>query len=223
MSGRKTFDSIKDMPETVPLFPLAGALLLPRGQMPLNIFEPRYLDMVDAALKSNRIIGMIQPETDLEEDGDMLPLARVGCLGRITQFADMEDGRYLIVLTGLSRFQRLEDVVSRKRFRQARIDVTPFVDDFNVGLGEADVDREDLVRTLRAYVKAEDLDINWAEVKTAPTEALVNALAMMSPFGTREKQALLEAPDLQSRAAILVAMTEVELARRAHSSSVPLQ
>ena len=223
MSGRKTYSSVDDMPEIVPLFPLAGALLLPRGQMPLNIFEPRYLDMVDAALKADRIIGMIQPDSEQADETAPPSLSRIGCAGRITQFADTGDGRYLISLTGLSRFTLVEEVASRKKFRQGRIDVSAFADDFREGLGEREVDRPDLIRTLKAYVKAEDLDINWSEVNTAPTEALVNALAMMCPFGPREKQALLEAVDLQARAAILVAMTEVELARRDDGYSAPLQ
>lgn len=223
MSGRKTYSSIADMPDVVPLFPLSGALLLPRGQMPLNIFEPRYLDMVDDALKTHRLIGMIQPESEQADETAPPTLSRVGCLGRLTQFVDMEDGRYLIGLTGLCRFVLVEEVATRKAYRSGRIDASAFADDFREGLGERDVDREDLIRTLRAYVKAEDLEINWAEVKTAPTEALVNALAMMSPFGPREKQALLEAPDLQSRAAILVAMTEVDLARRDDGRTAPLQ
>ena len=220
MSGRKTYSSVKDMPEIVPLFPLAGALLLPRGQMPLNIFEPRYLDMVDAALKADRIIGMIQPGGEQADETAPVSLSRIGCAGRITQFADTGDGRYLISLTGLCRFTLVEEVASRT---QGRIDASAFTDDFMEGLGERDVDRPDLIRTLKAYVKAEDLDINWSEVNTAPTEALVNALAMMCPFGPREKQALLEAVDLQARAAILVAMTEVELARRDDGYSAPLQ
>ena len=223
MSGRKTYFTVDDMPDIVPLFPLTGALLLPRGQMPLNIFEPRYLDMVDAALKSDRIIGMIQPETGQADETNTISLSRIGCAGRITQFADTGDGRYIISLTGLCRFNLVEEVPSLHKFRQGRIDSSSFADDFKEGLGEREVDRADMIRTLKAYVKAEDLDINWAEVNTAPTEALVNALAMMSPFGPREKQALLEAVDLQSRAAILVAITEVELARRDDGRSSPLQ
>jgi Lon protease-like protein len=223
MSGRKTYSMVGEMPDSVPLFPLAGALLLPRGQMPLNIFEPRYLDMVDAALKSDRIIGMIQPVSEQPDETAPPRLSRIGCAGRITQFADTGDGRYLISLTGLCRFTLVGEVVSSQKYRQGRIDVSAFADDFREGLGEREVDRADLIRTLKAYVQAEDLEINWAEVNTAPTEALVNALAMMCPFGPREKQALLEAADLQSRAAILVAITEVELARRDDGRSAPLQ
>ena len=156
MSGRKTYSAVDDMPEIVPLFPLAGALLLPRGQMPLNIFEPRYLDMVDAALKADRIIGMIQPDSEQADETAPASLSRIGCAGRITQFADTGDGRYLISLTGLCRFTLVEEVASRKKFRQGRIDVSAFADDFREGLGEREVDRADLIRTLKAYVKAED-------------------------------------------------------------------
>jgi Lon protease-like protein len=179
--------------------------------------------MVDAALKADRIIGMIQPGGEQADETAPVSLSRIGCAGRITQFADTGDGRYLISLTGLCRFTLVEEVASRTKFRQGRIDASAFTDDFMEGLGERDVDRPDLIRTLKAYVKAEDLDINWSEVNTAPTEALVNALAMMCPFGPREKQALLEAVDLQARAAILVSMTEVELARRDDGYSAPLQ
>ena len=197
--------------------------MLPRGQMPLNIFEPRYLDMVDAALRGNRLIGMIQPVDDQSEDGKQPLLFPVGCVGRISQFVEAEGDRYIITLTGLCRFRLVEEKAVRTPFRQARVSYEDFASDFEARKGEEAVDRADLLRTLKAYVEAEQLEINWREVNAAPTEALVNALSMMCPFGTREKQALLEAHDLAARAAILVAMTEIELARRDDGSATGLQ
>ena len=223
MTPRRNIETLETMPEILPLFPLAGALMLPRGQMPLNVFEPRYLDMVDAALSGNRLIGMIQPLDDASDDEAAPSLFPVGCAGRITQFIEAEGDRYIITLTGLCRFRLVEELVCETGFRQARISYDEFADDFEARKGEEAVDRADLLRTLKAYVAAEELEINWREVNAAPTEALVNALSMMCPFGTREKQALLEAHDLSSRAAILVAMTEIELARRDDGSATGLQ
>lgn len=223
MIRRRNIETLETMSEIMPLFPLAGALMLPRGQMPLNIFEPRYLDMVDAALRGNRLIGMIQPMDQGDEDDTVPALFPVGCVGRITQFVEAEENRYIITLTGLCRFRLIEELVCETGYRQARIAYDEFADDFEARKGEEAVDRADLLRTLKAYVASEELEINWREVNAAPTEALVNALSMMCPFGTREKQALLEAPDLSARAAILVAMTEIELARRDDGSATGLQ
>ncbi len=202
-----------DMPRVVPLFPLSGALLLPRGQLPLNIFEPRYLAMVDDALKSHRLIGMIQPDPQTGTGREGPGLFRVGCAGRITQFAESGDGRYVVTLTGVARFAVVEEIAALTPYRQAKADFTPFGDDFSPRLGEAAVDRDGVLRTLRDFAKANELQIDWDSINGAPNEALVNALSMMSPFGPREKQALLEATDLKVRADVLVAITEVELAR----------
>ena len=223
MIRHRLIETFDNMPERLPLFPLAGALMLPRGQMPLNVFEPRYLDMVDAALSGNRVIGMIQPVDDPSGDDTKTDLFPVGCAGRLTQFVEAEGDRYIITLTGLCRFRLVEELVCETGFRQARVSYADFADDFEARKGEEAVDRADLLRALKAYVAAEDLEINWREVNAAPTEALVNALSMMCPFGSREKQALLEAHDLSSRAAILVAMTEIELARRDDGSATGLQ
>lgn len=203
-----------DCPDLIPVFPLPGALLLPRGQMPLNIFEPRYLAMIDDALRTHRIIGMIQPEEDQQT-----ALCRVGCAGRITQFAESGDGRYLITLTGIARFGVVIENPATTPYRQCRVTFEPFAADFTPRLGEDTVARDELVVALRDFAGANDLDIDWEGVDQAPTEALVNALAMMSPFGPREKQALLEAEDLKARADMLVAMTQMELARRGASDS----
>jgi Lon protease-like protein len=212
-----------ELPEVIPVFPLPGALLLPRGQMPLNIFEPRYLAMVDDALRSARLIGMIQPDIVHTEEAARPVLFRVGCVGRITQLAESGDGRYLLELTGVSRFRVLEELEVATAYRQCRVDYFPFLDDFTARKGEEDVDRAALLRVLADFLKANNLRVDWEGIDKAPNEALVNALAMMSPYGTPEKQALLEAPDLKTRAEILVAVTEIELAKKRTSGDPPLQ
>ncbi|MDQ0471243.1 LON peptidase substrate-binding domain-containing protein [Labrys wisconsinensis] len=210
-----------DLPAVIPVFPLAGALLLPRGHMPLNIFEPRYLAMVDDALRGPRLIGMIQPEA--EDASDVPRLYHVGCVGRITSFSETGDGRYLIQLTGVARFRVLEEPVVATPYRQCRVTAEPFAVDFKPRAGEGEVDRDALIRTLRAYIDATGLQADWDAIRQAPNEALVNALSMMSPFGVREKQALLEAASLKQRADMLVAITEIELAKNGPGGDGPLQ
>jgi Lon protease-like protein len=213
-----------DVAPVIPVFPLAGALLLPRGQMPLNIFEPRYLAMVDDALKSgHRLIGMIQPDPAHAGPADKPPLYRVGCVGRITQLAETGDGRYLIQLTGVSRFAIEQELPVSTPYRQCRVTYAGFADDFVARKGEELVDRAALLAALSAFLKANDLKADWQGIENAPNEALVNALAMMSPYGSAEKQALLEAPDLKTRAEILVAVTEIELAKTMAPGDTPLQ
>jgi Lon protease-like protein len=208
MSLNQTYSAPDSLPASFPIFPLAKALLLPRGQLPLNIFEPRYLAMIDDALKAHRIIGMIQPNPEAA-----LGLFPVGCAGRITQLAETGDGRYLVTLTGIARFRVVEEIDAITPYRQALADFTPFSVDFSPRAGEDLVDRDGLLRTLRSFAESNDLQLDWDSINEAPNEALVNALSMMSPFGAREKQALLEAKDLKGRADVLVAMTEFELAR----------
>jgi hypothetical protein len=213
-----------DLPEVIPVFPLPGALLLPRGQMPLNIFEPRYLAMIDDALRDgHRLIGMIQPDGSQAGRADEPPLFKVGCVGRITQLAESGDGRYLIELTGVARFRIEQELPVKTEYRQFRVTYTPFVNDFIARKGEDDVDREAVLTALRAFMKANDLKADWEGIDQAPNEALVNALSMMSPYGPPEKQALLEAPDLKTRAELLVAITEIELAKKNTEGEPQLQ
>jgi Lon protease-like protein len=213
-----------DLPEVIPVFPLPGALLLPRGQMPLNIFEPRYLAMVDDALRDgHRLIGMIQPDVSHSQDETHPVLFRVGCVGRITQLAEAGDGLYILELTGIARFKVVEEVSVLTPYRQCKVDFFAYVDDFTARKGEDDVDRAGLLRALSDFLKANDLKADWEGIENAPNEALVNALAMMSPYGTAEKQALLEAPDLKTRAEILIAATEIELAKKTSGGETPLQ
>jgi Lon protease-like protein len=213
-----------DMPEVIPVFPLPGALLLPRGQMPLNIFEPRYLAMIDDSLRDgHRLIGMIQPDTAHGDGGKKPPLFKIGCVGRITHLAESGDGRYLIELTGVARFRIEEELHVATLYRQCRVTYAPFADDFVARKGEDKVDRDALLTTLRGFLEANDLKADWDGIEQAPNEALVNALSMMSPYGTAEKQALLEAPDLKSRAEILIAITEIELAKKNTEGEPQLQ
>ena len=211
-----------DLPAIIPVFPLAGALLLPRGRLPLNIFEPRYLAMIDDTLRDgHRLVGMIQPEGD--RDIEPPALFRIGCVGRITQLAESGDGRYIIELTGVARFRIEEELEVNTDYRQCRVSYMPFSDDFIARKGEDDVDREALLRALTAFMKANEMQADWNDISQAPTEALVNGLSMMSPYGTAEKQALLEAPDLKTRAELLVAITEIELAKKNLEGEPPLQ
>lgn len=213
-----------DLPEIIPVFPLPGALLLPRGQMPLNIFEPRYLAMVDDSFRDgHRLIGMIQPDVAHSKNSDKPALFRVGCVGRITQLAESGDGRYILELTGVARFRVVEELEVLTAYRQCKVDFFAFVDDFTARMGEEEVDREALLTVLADFLKANNLKVDWEGVESAPNEALVNALAMMSPYGPAEKQAMLEAPDLKTRAEILIAVTEMDLAKKRTSGDPPLQ
>jgi uncharacterized protein len=212
-----------DLTEVIPVFPLPGALLLPRGQMPLNIFEPRYLAMVDDALRDgHRLIGMIQPDAAHGESRKP-SLYKIGCVGRITQLAESGDGRYLIELTGIARFRVEQELSVKTEYRQCRVTYLPFIDDFVARKGEDAVDRAAVLSALREFMKANNLQADWEGIDQAPNEALVNALSMMSPYGAPEKQALLEAPDLKTRAELLVAITEIELAKKNTEGETPLQ
>lgn len=217
-AGNRVYTDPAALPDIIPVFPLPAALLLPRADLPLNIFEPRYVAMLDHALRGDRIIGMIQPDEERADAGDLL---EVGCAGRITAFAESGDGRYLVTLTGIARFQALEEIEADTAFRQCRVSAHRFVADFG-DVDEDSVDRETVLRTFRDYLDANRLKADWDSVEQASNEVLVNALAMMAPFGSAEKQALLEAPDLRARADTLVAITELLMAREAGNAR-PLQ
>ncbi|MEJ1160019.1 LON peptidase substrate-binding domain-containing protein [Prosthecomicrobium sp. N25] len=224
-AGNQTYRGPDDVPPVVPVFPLPAALLLPRGQMPLNIFEPRYLAMVDGAMRGDRVIGMIQPRFDkgpLDLAGRPA-LCRIGCLGRITQYAETGDGRLLVTLSGIARFEVDEELATTTPYRQVQAATDAFADDFKPHLGEAEVDRKTLMRVFRAYLEANNLEADWSSFDQAPTEALVNTLSMMAPYGPAEKQALLEAQDLKTRADMLVALTEMVLAGGDGQPRGPLQ
>lgn len=224
MPMNAVYEGPADLAEVIPVFPLPGALLLPRGQMPLNIFEPRYLEMVDDALADRRrLIGMIMPDAGNPGPESRPNLYRVGCVGRITQIAESGDGRYLLQLTGISRFRIEEELRVATAYRQCRVTYSPFADDFIARKGENEVDRNAVLQALSDFLEANNLKTDWEGIENAPNEALVNALAMMSPYGSAEKQALLEAPNLKTRAEILVAVTEIELAKSKAPGETPLQ
>ncbi len=188
-----------DLPEIIPLFPLAGAVFFPRANLPLNIFEPRYLRMVDDAMRSDRIIGMIQPSVA----GDLKPeLFSVGCAGRIVTYGETDDGRMVISLRGVARFRLTEELSAMTPYRQARVDYTPFGGDFSPidpNESEALFDRKGYLETLRLYLRTIAVQIDWAWVEAAAPEVLINAFSMLAPLRPEEKQALLEAPTLQDR------------------------
>lgn len=223
--GNATYASLHDLPQVVPLFVLPGAILLPRSHMPLNVFEPRYLAMVDSALRTDRMIGVIQPEFETGDDelAGRPKLCSVGCMGRITGFQESGDGRYLITLSGVARFELRGELEERAPFRRGHVDATRFAHDLYAGNGEDDVDRSQLLSTLKEYLSANELEADWDSVNSASTEILVNALCMMSPYGPKEKQALLETDNLKTRADTLVALAEVELARGSGADGPNLQ
>jgi len=211
-----------DLPTTLAVFPLTAALLLPGGRMPLNIFEPRYLQMIDDAIAGSRLIGMIQPSLDgtLRPDGEPT-LCPVGCIGRITSLAETGDGRYLISLQGVCRFRVSQELAVKTPFRQCKI--TCFGADLGEDKAGADVDRPALLKAFRTYLQANELEADWESVSRADNAILVNALSMMAPYGAAEKQALLEAPDLKTRAETLIAITEMALARENEDFGSSLQ
>ncbi len=205
----KHYTSLGELPAVVPVFPLAGALLLPRTDLPLNIFEPRYVALVEHAMRGNRLIGMIQPARD--DQGDTPRLARIGCLGRITSYAESDDDRLLISLTGVCRFVVTREREAETPFRQIEADYSGFAADL-VGEGSArSVDRGAVIRAFRQYLEANSMSANWEEVEQVPTELLVNTLSQLAPYPAPEKQALLEASDIRARADMLIALTELAL------------
>ena len=179
------------------------------------MFEPRYLEMLDDALAGERLIGVIQPVAGDESESESPELFPVGCAGRIVQYAEIGDKRCFLTLMGVARFRVARELAVATRYRSVVADYADFADDFTEGLGESAVDRKALVDALRDFAEANKVGVDWDDIEKASNETLVNALAMMSPYGTREKQALLEARDLKSRAEILVAISQVELARGA--------
>ncbi|TPK71801.1 ATP-dependent protease [Mesorhizobium sp. B2-3-3] len=221
-AGNAHYRLAKDLPSAIPIFPLEGALLLPGGRMPLNIFEPRYLQMVDEAVAGSRLIGIIQPSLDgaLREDGEP-ELCNVGCAGRIIAFSETGDGRYLISLQGVCRFRIGQELTVKTPFRQVK--PAPFLADLGDDQAANEIDRPALLKAFRAYLQANDLEADWESVSRAENAMLVNALSMMAPYGPAEKQALLEAADLKTRAETLIAITEMALARENEDFGSSLQ
>jgi Lon protease-like protein len=221
------YRSASDLPKLLPVFPLRGAILLPRASLTLNVFELRYLALVDHALAGNRLIGVVQPAPEAGDgespQGKVFPLRRVGCAGRITSFTESDDGRVVVALAGVARFRVGRDVDGEEPFRVCQVDFAPYGEDFVSGYGEDDVDRPRLIATLRSYLIANNLNADWERINGASTERLVNTLSILSPYGPEEKQCLLEARDLRARAEALVALAEMELAARDDGSGTSLQ
>jgi hypothetical protein len=199
----------QDLPATIPVFPLTGAILLPRAVLPLNIFEPRYLNMVDDALGGARLIGMVQPAdggVGIQEP----QLCEIGGLGRITSFAETDDGRYLISLTGICRFRLTEELNAGTPYRQVLAGYDDYAADLAASGVDAAIDRDNLRDALRRYVDAHGFEADWSAVDDAPPEALVNAIAALCPFDPAAKQALLEARDLRERCSALITLLELD-------------
>jgi hypothetical protein len=200
---------VEDLPGEFPVFPLPGALLLPRGKLPLRIFEPRYVAMTEDALGQGRMFGMIQPDPTLADSHHGPALFRVGCLGRLSSFSETDEGHYLITLTGLIRFTVAGELDMRRGYRRVRGDFSPYLADLDLAPRPIGIARESLLTTLRSYFAHRGLDANWDAIKQLPDDMLVVTLSMVCPFEPAEKQALLEAPADAERSAALLALLQM--------------
>ena len=197
------------LPPEIALFPLSGVLLLPRGELPLHIFEPRYVALFDDALRGDRLVGIIQPRhADGETAGDAAPLFATGCAGKITSFSETPDGRYYVTLTGVSRFDLAAEGPLHRGYRRAQVDWRPYAADCQPA-ARLDLDRDRLKALLGAYFDQHAIACDWGSIDGAPDEKLITCLSMICPFDAAEKQALLEAPCCNSRAAKFMAMLEM--------------
>jgi Lon protease-like protein len=201
--------SLQDLPSEFAVFPLTGALLLPGGKLPLNIFEPRYLALTQDSLSSGRMFGMIQPDPHAPETASGPGLYRVGCLGRVSSFSETDDGRLLITLSGLIRFTVDSELDMRHGYRRVRGDFSRYRSDLDEATEPAAMEREKLIEALRGYFVWRKVDANWEAIRRMPDEVLVVTLAMACPFEPVEKQALLEAPTEAERAATLLALLQM--------------
>ncbi|PJF09790.1 LON peptidase substrate-binding domain-containing protein [Pseudorhodobacter sp. MZDSW-24AT] len=212
--------TVSDLPDTIPVFPLPGALMLPRARLPLHIFEPRYLAMIEDCMKTKaRLIGMIQPR---ETPGGEKRLQAIGCAGRLTGFSETEDGRYMITLSGISRFRIREEVQGFTPYRRCQVDWSPFGRDLSrEDESDPGFDRPAFLQLLGRYLTTLNLATDWDSLKEAETELLINSLSMLCPFSPEDKQALLEAPSLSTRRETLV--TLIEFALRGGASDEVMQ
>ena len=202
---------IKGLPGIIPVFPLSGALLLPHGHLPLNIFEPRYLNMIDDALGQGRIFGMVQPTApETDPVNDHAALFPVGCAARIVSFEESTDGRYEIALRGLCRFQVGDELAIENGYRRCRVDYSAFAGDLAEDVSRID-DRGRLLTAVRRYLELQGIEVEWDTLEDTADEALVTSLAMICPFEPREQQALLESPNLQARGKLLATLMEMAL------------
>jgi len=213
--------SADTIPGSVPVFPLSGALLLPHTHRPLNIFEPRYISLVDHILATDRLIGLVQPRDANEESPQgKVSLQKVGCLGRLTQFEEIEENRYIIVLEGISRFELVSELETDTPFRQFSINPEMYETDFDPDFDAEAVNRVQFLAMMRDYAEFADLEIDWEEIERTSTPDLVNLACMLSPYGAAEMQVLLEAGTLSARAETLIALAELEMARGQSGNTV---
>ena len=218
----KRMFNLADLPQTIPVFPLTGALLLPHARLPLNIFEPRYLAMLDDTLKTDhRLIGMVQPR-EMPEGAGEPRLQQIGCAGRVTSFSETEDGRYLITLSGICRFRVLAQNSGFTPYLRADVDWSSFEADIGKPKIDHAFDRPAFLKTLRRFFEKAQLSSDWDSLRDADEEMLINSLSMLCPFGAEEKQALLEAPCLRTRRETLVTLMEFAL-REGEGEDGPLQ
>ena len=221
MSQSPLDPGFEDLPRVIPVFPLTGILLLPDGKLPLNIFEPRYLAMVrDALADEYRIIGMVQPRLADPSDNqgpaglaammDQPEIYKTGCAGRITAFSESDDGRYMLTLSGICRFDIAEEMTLRDGYRRVLADYHRFRGDLMTS-AESEIDRERLLRVVRQYFEQQNIQASWDTVEATPNDRLVTSLAMTCPFGPNERQALLEAADLTARAEMVITLLEMAL------------
>ncbi len=204
------YRKVSDLPALIPVFPLDGAVLLPGAQLPLQIFEPRYLNMIDDAMAAERLIGMVQTREGGQRTAPNL--AHVGCAGRITAYAETGDGRYMITLTGVCRFAVGDELFSNTPYRQVRPDFERYAADLEAQDRLGRFDRAAFLAALRRYLDHKGLAVEWDAVQSAPPDALVNSLAMALPLDPAEKQALLEAQTLNERGQALSALLEIDAA-----------
>ena len=196
--------------ETISIFPLEGALLLPHGRLPLNIFEPRYVALVEDSFANGRMFGMIQTNRKLPADANGPALYKIGCLGRVTSFSETDDGRYLITLLGIGRFAVEAEVEGRRGYRRVRADMSRYAEDLDIPGGGSGFDRVELLAALRGYFRTRGFDANWDAIEQMEDEALVVTLAMVCPFDPAEKQALLEADSPADRAQVLLSLLRID-------------
>ncbi len=200
--------SLQNLPQSLPIFPLAGVMLLPQGRLPLNIFEPRYLAMTEDALAQGRLLGMVQPSAP-SINNQPPPIYSVGCVGRIVTFSETDDGRFLLTLVGVCRFRVQEEIATTRGYRR----IVPLWEEFAHDLidegGEPQLNRPRLLLALRHYFKANSINASWDSIENAPDEQLITSLCMVCPFGANEKQALIEAPTLAARGELLQTLLEM--------------
>lgn len=200
--------------------------MLPRSNLPLNVFEPRYLQMVNDMLAGDRLLGVVQPqnaEAGHSPPGKSAPLRRVGCVGRMTAFTETDDGSVVISLSGIARFEVVRELETDKPYRVCEVSYTPFTTDFLRDHGQEQVNLTRFLRVLRSYLDAHQLRADWEALNRSPVELLINTLAMISPYGPEEKQALLEATDLRTRSEVLMALAEMDIATPEGGSGTTLQ